>query len=121
MHVVHGDEKRELAFALHDPEGEAAPLQGTGYRDGVLVNLLDAHVALVDRLEFDLGRIGDRVPDESAVVGAFEPTTERVVSAQVGVQREVHGGDIAFTLGVAAGDDLPGEVQAGSIPFVVVT
>ena len=80
MYVVHRDEERELTLTLHNPEGEAAPLQWAGYRDGVLVNLVDGQVALVDRLEFDLGRIGDRVPDESAVVGAFEPAAKGVVS-----------------------------------------
>ena len=96
MHVVHRDKERELALTLHDPEGEAAPLQWIGYRDGVLANLVDGHVALIDRLEFDVSRIGDRVPDELAVVGALEPAAECVVATQVGVEGDIHGGDIAL-------------------------
>ncbi len=34
---------------------------------------------VIDRHEFDVGRIVDGMPDELSVTGLFEPTAERVV------------------------------------------
>ena len=98
MHVVHRDKEGELVLALHHAEREAAPLQRIRNRDDVLVNLFDGHVAVIDRLELDFGRIGDGVPDEFAVVGALEPAAEGVVPTQVCVERLVHRGDVALAL-----------------------
>ena len=45
------------------------------------VYLVDRHVAVIDRHEFDVSRIGDGMPDELAITGAFEPAAERVMPA----------------------------------------
>ncbi|GLE50500.1 hypothetical protein ATCCBAA256_00940 [Mycobacterium montefiorense] len=64
VHVIHGGKEREVALTLDDPEGEAAPLQRT--RDGhdMSVYLVDRHVAMGDRREFNVSGIADGVPDE---------------------------------------------------------
>lgn len=83
--------------------------------------LIDRHVPLRYRGEFDVGRIADRMPDELAVVGALEPASEGVVPAQIRVEGVVHGGDIAIPRNVTAGYDLPGKIQPGIVAFVVIT
>jgi hypothetical protein len=45
----------------------------------VSTNLVDRHLALIDRHELDVSRIADSMPDELSISGLFEPTAERVV------------------------------------------
>ncbi|SIJ75732.1 Uncharacterised protein [Mycobacteroides abscessus subsp. abscessus] len=119
--MIHGSEEREVVLALDDSKGEAPPLQRTRYVDDMATYLIDRHVPLRYRGEFDVGRIADRMPDELAVVGALEPASEGVVPAQIRVEGMVHGGDIAIPRNVTAGYDLPGKIQPGTVAFVVIT
>ncbi len=100
-------------FALNYPESEATPpFQRIRYGDDVSVYLVDRHGSVIDRREFDVRRILDRTPDELSVTGLFfEPTAERVVSAEICVHGVVHCRDIALPGYFTAGDDLPGEGQ----------
>src|SRR5436305_15268808 len=79
--MVHGGKKREMTFVLDDPEGEAAPLQRIRYGHDVSAYFVDCHVAVIDRREFNVGGVGEGMPHELAVIGGFEPTAERVMSA----------------------------------------
>ena len=79
MDVIHRGEEGEVALVLDYPEGEATPLQRIRYVHDVRAYFVNRHVAVIDRHEFDVGRIVDGVPDELAVTGLFEPTAERVV------------------------------------------
>ncbi len=120
VYVIHGREEAEMVLVLDDPEREATPFQRA--RDGhhVGVDLLERHRAVFDRLELDVLRIGQRVPDELTVADLFEPAAERVVAAQIGVDGVVHRRDVALARHVTAGDDLPGEVQARGRSLTVV-
>ena len=66
-------------LVLDYSESEAAPLQRIRYGDDMGVDLVDRHVAVIDRHEFDVSRIVDGMPDELSISGLFEPTAERVV------------------------------------------
>ena len=71
--------KVKWLLVLDDPESEAAPLQRIRYGHDVSAYLVNRHVALIDRHEFDVGRIVDGMPDELSITGLFEPAAERVV------------------------------------------
>ena len=43
------------------------------------VYFVDRHVAVIDRREFNVGRIVDGMPYELSITGPFEPTAERIV------------------------------------------
>ena len=46
---------------------------------------VDVHFAVIDGLEFDVGRVGDGVPDDISVTVVFEPAPIGVVPAQIRV------------------------------------
>ena len=119
--MIHGGEESEVALVLDYPESEATPLQRIRYVHDMSVYLVDRHVAVIDRHEFDVSRIVDGMPDEFAVIGLFEPTAERVVPTQVCVDGVIHGRNVALAGHFTAGDDLPGKVQSRGCPFAVVT
>ena len=77
--MIHGCKESEVAFVLDYSESEATPLQRIGYGHDMGVYLVDRHVPVIDRHEFDVGRIVDGVPYELSIIGPFEPTAERVV------------------------------------------
>ena len=87
----------------------------------MLVNLLDGHHAVLDRDEFDVGRILEGVADEFVVTDMSEPAAKSVVPPQVGVDGMVHRRDVALARDVTAGDDLAGEVQTRRGTVTVVT
>ena len=85
------------------------------------VYLVDGHVAVIDRHEFHVLRIGEGMPDELSVVALLEPTAERVVAPDVCVERLIHCCDVTVTRHITAGDDLPGEVQPRRCAVAVIT
>ena len=77
--MIHGGEECEVALVLDYSESEATPLQRIRYGHDMRVYLVNRHVAVIDRHEFDVSRIVDGVPDELSIGRLFEPTAERVV------------------------------------------
>ena len=71
--------KVKWLLVLDYPESEAAPLQRIRYGHDMSVYLVDRHVAVIDRHEFNVSRIVDGMPYELSITGLFEPTAERVV------------------------------------------
>ena len=77
--MIHGGKESEVVLVLDYSESEAAPLQRIRYGHDMSVYLVDRHVAVIDRHEFNVSRIVDGMPDELSITGLFEPTAERVV------------------------------------------
>jgi hypothetical protein len=83
--------------------------------------LVNGQFAVIDRREFNISRIADRMPYELSITGVIEPTAERVMSSQVRVDGVIHGRNITLPGYFAASNDLPRKVQPRSGPFVVIT
>src|SRR5262249_55311074 len=79
MDVVHRGKESEIVLVLHYPKNETAPLERIRYGDHVSAYVVDRHVAVIDRHEFDVSRIVDGTPDERSITRFLEPTAERVV------------------------------------------
>ena len=76
---------------------------------------------MIDRREFNISRIADGMPCELAITGVVEPTAERVMSTQVGVDGMIHRRDITPAGYFTGSDDLPRKVQPRGRPFVIIT
>jgi hypothetical protein len=77
--MIHGGKESKVALVLDYPESQATPLQRIRYGHDMSVYLVDRHVAVIDRHEFNVSRIVDGMPYELSVTGLCEPTAERVV------------------------------------------
>jgi hypothetical protein len=84
------------------------------------VYFVDRHAAMIDRREFNVSRIAERMPDELCITGVVEPTAEGVMPTQVCIDGLIHGRDITVAWHFTGSDDLPRKVQPRGCPFVVI-
>src|SRR5208337_4986148 len=57
--------------------------------------------------EFDVGRVGNRVPNDVVGILVLKPAAICIVSAKVGIDDICHGTDIAFAVHLADRDEQP--------------
>ncbi len=67
--------------------------------------------AMLGRDEFDIGRVGNGVPNYVVSILVLEPAAIGIVPAKVRVDDICHGTDIAFAVHLANRDEQPGMIQ----------
>jgi hypothetical protein len=73
----------------------------------MLVHFFNGHFAVIDRLEFNFGRLTNGMPDDIVGTSVLEPAAICIMPTQVRVERIIHGRNITSARHFAGSYELP--------------